>query len=111
MVEATPKQAEGSDVNLDPKPSTFNGDASNQEREPTCSMDVEPTTTSYTTLEPEQSQQAQECEQVNPVINPFVVTASYLVDVHASKVGVGKNLVNELSCYFCITAECDLFKL
>ena len=52
-------------------------------------MDAEPTT-----LVPEESQQALEYEEAKPVINPFLVTASYLVDVHASKVGVDKNLVN-----------------
>ena len=83
--EEIPEQAEGSDVNLDPQPATSNGDASTQEGEPT--VDLEPTTSS-STLVPERSQEAQKYEEAKPVINPFLLTASYLVDVHASKVGL-----------------------
>ena len=85
--EEIPEQAEGSDVNLDPQPATSNGDASTQEGEPT--MDIEPTTSS-STLVPERSQEAQKYEEAKPVINPFLLTASYLVDVHASKVGMNQ---------------------
>ena len=90
-MEEVPEQAGGNDVNLDPQPTTSNGDAGTQEGEPT--MDNEPTTSS-SNLVPEQSQETQKYEEEKPVIDPFLLTASYLVDVHAGKVGMANSLLN-----------------
>ena len=90
-MEEVPEQARGSDVNLEPQPATSNGDASTQEGQPTMDNEL---ATSSSTLVPERSQKTQKYEEEETVTNPFLLTASYLLDVHASKVGVANIFLN-----------------
>ena len=50
-------------------------------------QDKEHTDSSSTSL-PEGPQEKKEIEKYKPEVNPFLLTASYLVDVYASEVGV-----------------------
>ena len=91
-MEEIHEEAGGSDVNLEPQPVNSSCDASTQEGERT--MDNEPTTSSSILLPERSQQETQKYEEEKSVVDPFLLTASYLVDVHASKVGVVSIFLN-----------------
>ena len=89
-MEQDSEQAGTNCVKFDPQHLSSNGDVRPQEEE--ANLDNKNTTSSSVLL-PEQSIEARNDNEEKAVINAFLLTASFLVDVYASKVGLSISLL------------------